>query len=123
MIVFRKAPLPAISLGHGLGQRPVYLDDDVNVYGAGDQQHYASSSHLHQQEPAPRPPPPAPHHYPKPMDYTQEDYGDAGSNALDSQLQTSVGNAKYRGNQCTRGCQHRLFFFFFICHVHCANFL
>lgn len=73
-------------------QRPVYLDDDVSVYG-GPSNHvasgpaYASSSHHHQQ--AQRPVPTKPQ---TSLDYPQLDYGD-----VDAGQQS--GNARYRGNQ------------------------
>lgn len=81
-------------------QRPVYLDDDVSVYGGqNNRPHavsgpaYASSSHHHQHTQRPIPVKPQPQ---VPLDYPQEDYGDV--NAVDAGQQT--GNARYRGNQC-----------------------
>jgi hypothetical protein len=89
--------LAAFNLGLGQ-QRPVYLDDDVSVYGTGDSRPqlgpaYASSSHYQQ---ATQRPTNFLVNKPQPPDYSVDDYGEV--NAIEPiQLQST--NTRYRGNQ------------------------
>ncbi|XP_011505131.1 PREDICTED: serine proteinase stubble isoform X2 [Ceratosolen solmsi marchali] len=81
----------------GLGQqRPVYLDDDVSVYGTGDARPphgpaYASSSHY---QLATQRPSNFPVSKPQPSDYPVDDYGEV--NAIEP-LQLQPTNTRYRG--------------------------